>query len=255
MGDLSRCALVGNGFDSILLEYVMKKRLMIRSLDLRIKDGEHTVIDMVTMHLLVHFLKYKGNGCLGRLVFSVSSRTFDTTHCLMQLLTEKTTASELEADRRNDAILRSPILSQRDMQSDNDDDIISNGSIDMEQFGRGSISDGIGMRGILPGVHDGMMFHPNHHMLYGRSSRSRGSQRMEDIWDDNDIYSPEAIASKSETGKLNTGIEDLENDLEDVYDKLRKGSYYVPDKHTSYAVTTDRDHREIHLIHSNYCRV
>merc|ERR1712079_281136 len=104
--DLSRCTLIGNEFDSILLNYVMNKRLMIRGLDLRIKDGEHTVIDMVTMHLLVHYLKYEGNGCLGRLVFSVSYRTFDATHCLVQLLSEKTTESELKADRKNDEIMR-----------------------------------------------------------------------------------------------------------------------------------------------------
>lgn len=79
-----------------LSHYIMDKKLIAKCLDLRMKDTQNTEINIINIYKLVHFLRYSGNGCLGRLIFCVSSNKFNISNQMMQLL--PTNITEMDID-------------------------------------------------------------------------------------------------------------------------------------------------------------
>eukprot|EP01083_Nonionella_stella_P176344 616696_1 len=93
---LSRCSLlVGDGFNALLND-IMNQKLIVKCLDIRMRDPQHTNINIVHVYRLVHYLKYIGNGNLGRLMFCVPIKMYSILLKMMRLLATNVTERDVD---------------------------------------------------------------------------------------------------------------------------------------------------------------
>ena len=253
---LSRCSLtVDNGFNYIISEYIINRKLIAKCIDIRMKDTQNTDINIINIYKLFHYLKYCGNGCLGRLMFCVSSECFNIANQIFQLL--PTNINEMDIDivinnimyqqtKYNKNYLYQSLSTTNNHQSDNHIVINTNNQHLITQ----------NLNSLI--LQQNEIMNDINSLIDQRAQKQRKKQKMEDILRDNQVsdnINYNDIINDDEDEEDNQAIVDmiLLEKLRKVHINLKQQRSSIYDNgDVTYQLNTNSDYGDFDATSTSY---